>query len=253
MVRCSYTFACFLDSLVYKSDYERSFVMKKILSIFLVILFIFVLSLSLCADEDIEQVEEVTEIGDGLSPENPEGSGVSGSFDWFSLLPSPDDLPLVVKSSDLDDQLTTTQIDSSFSSSDIVLYDSSYGGVWSSAVSDYFEGYVLTNSPFEHYFVVRQNQYVYDLYCGNIKFQNGYYTGNNLTHVSYNTQNTQYNDYISVTNGVSLNYLGGDGIFYSDLEGGAAYASVSVVRFVCVLGVVLVVMLIVRLFGRFFK
>lgn len=225
--------------------------MKK----FFVFLFCFVMcvfiSIPAFAAEDDEDFEELVE-GDSPAGESPDESSVNTADDWLSLLPSSSDLPISTNSDFSDSVLSDSFSESSLSESGVAR-DITYGGSWSGSITDYFEGFVLNNSPFEHYLAFRQSQYVYLLYCGNIKYTSGVFSGTGLTCLTYNTYNyNNQNEYVSIDRNATLNYLN-DGYYYSDLQDGSSFSSVSIVRFLCAIGVILIIMIIIRLFGRLFK
>ena len=128
--------------------------------------------------------------------------------------------------------------------------DNTYGGAWSGAVLDYFEGCVLNNF-LEHYVAFRLSQNVYQLYIGKIEFDGGLFHGDDLQIITYTTSNYNSNEYITVSSG-SLNQYA-DGIYYSDLSGGACFVSQKICFLLFVLGVIVCVGFTARIFTSFIK
>ena len=208
--------------------------MRYFFSFLLSFMLLLSFSLSAAAVEEFDEEEVVKE---------------DNGFGWLEDLPAPDDLPITTHAPEPAEPITDPPLPDLQASADIVPLDNTYSGAWSGAVLDYFEGYVLNHFT-EHYVAFRSSQYVYHLYIGNIKYDNGRYVGDDLIVVTYTTNYTQSNEYVSVGSG-RLNQLV-DGIYYSDLEGGSAFVSQKICFILFCLGVLSAVFFLARLFHSFF-
>lgn len=172
-------------------------------------------------------------------------------FEWLGDLPSPSDFPIGTSPAEVTEaEPVETDPLPELVQSEILPIDNTYGGAWSGAVLDYFEGCVLNNF-LEHYVAFRSSQNVYQLYIGKISYKNGMFQGSDLQVITYNTNNYNTNEYVSIGVGNLNQYA--DGIYYSDLSGGACFVSQKICFLLFLLGVVFCVGFTARIFTSFFK
>ena len=131
--------------------------------------------------------------------------------------------------------------------------DSTYGGVWSGSILDYFAG-VMRSHPFKDYVCFRRDQNTYLLYFGtDIDVDGSNFSGSGLNCITYTTNNGYNNEYIQTAEGVSL-YYQADGIFYTNCSDlGANLEGVNQIEWLIVACVLLGLLIGISLIRGIFK